>query len=1063
MTAALRPADPAEDETPARTRPVAVLVWALVTVVLGLAVPFAPVTSDVTTVSWPAAGEPVGSTTLSLSPPRPASLDVTIPCAALRAGGDVLRTMPAGAVPAWQTRAVAPEDRDPGATPDRVAAGGLVVSAAAGRVDVVVSGERMLSTPLPVLESPSLRSPDPGDCELALRSGADGLRATLDGAPLPLACGTCADIAPPQVSELTTSAVAPGASPRVTIEPDDRYASRPGPVKTVLLIAHVLALVVLFVLLTRDHGPAVRRWWQGRRHAWSVLRRHLSGADAVVVVVSGAWVVLGPMNFDDSWYPLMSRDAGVSGYLGNAVYMFNVTENPFVASQYLMQLWGTLGGWSLVWMRVLPLAFGLLAYALLRVYLALALRNARIRASRVPWALLVGHLVWWLPFGLTLRPEPLIVLLSVVVLLLAELARLREAPLLYALGIAVAALSLTCSPTGLVAAAPLLVELPRWWPRIRASTAAERLVGLAVLAAALSVAVPIAFADASFADVVEASAVHAYYYNTVPWYDELTHYQTLLSPGRTSWGGRGPILLTLGVTVVVAAGSALRGPDDDDLRRLLLHSAATSAIAFALVAASPTKWVLHFPAVGAAGTVLLTVALLRAPLPRRERALATSVGLAVLVVVTSVTFAGWNVWTPYSDRGQPFGAHADPAPTPLSQNLLAPHLGPVFLRNPLVWIAVAVLAAAWAGWSARRWPERRLPRPEPDRAVLAVACLTLVVGMLGVFVFAPATQYPGWTVALGNTKDVVRGTPCGLQDEVTYLGPASVPLGRPTGPAVTEGDMVDGARVPIPRPVPGLGPVWHDATPTSSGRGGLVTGWYPVPADGDATDVVVPVLLSGSPDERVVVEFGRGAPDGVRVGGRREIEPLPNADGRTWQERPVSLVDQPVRPGFVRVVVEPGASLGEDRVAVAAPRLGVPRPIGEVLDGRSVLVDQMSAVLWPCVDQAAVARGIAPAPQVRIHADEDLGQSYWGLQDKPERGGAWRFDDANSTYVRLATAVQPGGPRTKPWGRVDLVVRDRPAGLVDVSSGTRSTPGWERGPTLAEEGYDDVQYQGAVG
>ncbi|WP_157647191.1 arabinosyltransferase domain-containing protein [Actinomycetospora chiangmaiensis] len=1053
MTAVLSPVGPAAGATPPSVRPTAVLVWALLAVLLGLAVPLAPVSGQVTTVSWPAAGQPARSTTLSLSPPRPAFLDATVPCAALRVGGDVLRTMPAGAVPVAQTRDIAPEDRKPDPHPDRVAAGGLVVSSAAGRVDVVVSGERMLSTVLP-----------PTECVLALHSGADGLRATLDGVAVPLACGSCSDIAPPQVSELDTGATTSGAAaPRVTLQTDDRYASGPGLLKTILLVGHVLALVVLFVLLTRDHGPAVRRWWRGRRHAWTVLRRHLSWADALLVVVSGAWVLLAPMNFDDSWYPLMSRDAGASGYLGNAVYMFNVTENPFVASQYLMQVWGAIGGWSLVWLRLLPLAFGLLAYGLLRIYLAIALRRASIHRAYVPWALLVGHLVWWLPFGLTLRPEPLIVLLSVVVLLLVELARLREAPVLYALAVAAAALSLTCSPTGLVAWAPLLVELPRWWPRIRAATAREQLVVLAVLAAAASVAVPVAFADASLGDVLEASAVHAYYYNTVPWYDELTHYQTLLSPGRTSWGGRGPILLTLGVTVLVAAGSALRGPDDDDLRRLLLHSAATSAVAFALVAASPTKWVLHFPAVGAAGTVLLAVALLRAPLPGKERALATAVGLAVLVVVTSVTFAGWNVWTPYSDRGQPFGAHADPAPTPLSQNLLAPHLGPVFLRNPLVWIAVAVLAAAWASWSARRWPDRRLPRPGPDRAVLAVACLTLVIGMLGVFVLAPATQYPGWTVALGNTKDVVRGSLCGLQDEVTYLGPASVPLGRPLGPAATEGDMVDTSRFPAPRPAPAPGTVWHDATPTSRGRGGLTTGWYPIPADGDATDVVVPMLLANSPDERVAVDLGRGPADAVQVTGGREIVPLPNADGRTWQERPVSLVDQPVRPQYVRVRVEPGPSIGEDRVAVAEPRLARPRPIAEVLAGRSVLVDQMSAVLWPCVDQAAVARGIAPAPDVRIHADEDLGESYWGLQDKLERGGAWRSDDASSTYVRLATAVQPGGPRAKPWGRVDLVVRDRPAGAVDTVTTSRSKPGWERGPTIATQDYADVDYQGAVG
>jgi hypothetical protein len=145
----------------------------------------------------------------------------------------------------------------------------------------------------------------------------------------------------------------------------------------------------------------------------------------------------------------------------------------------------------------------------------------------------------------------------------------------------------------------------------------------------------------------------------------------------------------------VAAGSGRRGPEDDALRRVLLHAAATTALAFGLVAVSPTKWVLHFPALAGPGIVLIALALLRGPMPRHDRALATVGGVAVLVIATSVSYAGWNLWRPYTDRGQFFGDHADPYPTPLSQNLLAPHFGPIFLRNPLVWVGVAVLAAAW--------------------------------------------------------------------------------------------------------------------------------------------------------------------------------------------------------------------------------------------------------------------------------------------------------------------------------------------------------------------------------
>ena len=77
-----------------------VLVWALLTLLLGIAVPLAPVTVQDTTVTWPdpaaAAGGPV-STQLALNPPRPLGFSATVPCTALRAGGNVLSTMPVDA------------------------------------------------------------------------------------------------------------------------------------------------------------------------------------------------------------------------------------------------------------------------------------------------------------------------------------------------------------------------------------------------------------------------------------------------------------------------------------------------------------------------------------------------------------------------------------------------------------------------------------------------------------------------------------------------------------------------------------------------------------------------------------------------------------------------------------------------------------------------------------------------------------------------------------------------------------------------------------------------------
>jgi arabinosyltransferase B/arabinosyltransferase C len=71
-----------------------VLVWALLTLVLGIAVPLAPVTVQDTTVTWPdpaaAAGGPV-STQLAVNPPRPLGFSATVPCTPLRAAASPRR------------------------------------------------------------------------------------------------------------------------------------------------------------------------------------------------------------------------------------------------------------------------------------------------------------------------------------------------------------------------------------------------------------------------------------------------------------------------------------------------------------------------------------------------------------------------------------------------------------------------------------------------------------------------------------------------------------------------------------------------------------------------------------------------------------------------------------------------------------------------------------------------------------------------------------------------------------------------------------------------------------
>ncbi|MDN5751046.1 MAG: arabinosyltransferase domain-containing protein, partial [Pseudonocardia sp.] len=702
---------------PARRPFVAVVVLALVTGVLGIAAVLAPVVADDPVLTWPRAGEAPTSTVVPLAPYRPLELRARIPCAALQAvDGEVLRTLPASV--------------------DATLGAGLVVAAQGGTVTGDSSGPGGHTAPLPG-----------AGCAYTVVADADGTRVLRDGDVVADRPG----LLPPQVAELETGAEGrpEAAGLAVEMHTDARYQSTPSPLKTALLVAHALALSALLVVAWRT--------WPGRGPG--LVRPRPSPADAGVLVVSAAWAVLGPVNIDDGWYTLMARGAGASGYVGNYIYQFNVTENPFVLAQYAMQAWGQVGGWSLLWLRMLPLAYGLATYVLLRVLLATALGRVGARPA-VPWALAGAHLLWFLAYGITLRPETVIVVLSAAVLLLVELARRRESVGVLAAAPAVAALAMTVSPTGLVAVAPLVLALP-WFVRwFRAAAPVPRVASVLLALASASVVVPVGFADASLGDVLESIAVHRWYYRQHPWYDEFVHYGALLAQTDTgAWGKRLPVLLSLAVIALgLLAVGRTRGTGGPTAR-LLSAATLVTVLALASMVFTPTKWVNHFGAVAAPATLLLAVALLRSPVPRRAGTAPVAVGVAVAVGAAAVSYAGPNLWRPYGDWGQPFGNHADVS-NPYQISLTTPGVGPLELRNPVLWLLVAGVAVLAV---------RRVRRPlglTPDRAVLGVALAGGVALLLAVFTLAPIRQAPGASVASMNL-DALTGDGCGFADSVS--------------------------------------------------------------------------------------------------------------------------------------------------------------------------------------------------------------------------------------------------------------------------------------------------------
>jgi arabinosyltransferase B len=975
-----------------------IIVLAALTVLLGIGVVVAPVVADDPVVTWPKAGAVATSTVLPLSPYRPLDFEATVPCATLRAvapaGGTALNTYPGG---------------DPG----------LSVQAQQGTVRFRVSGVDLLDEPL-----------RPEQCAYRVRVDAGGARVWRDGALL----ADRHDVLPPQVSELSTQADGPvSAGLAVTMHTDARYQSRPSAAKTALLVAHALALITLLVLAWRR--------WRGRQSLRRLRVPRPTAADGVLLVVAVAWLFIGPANMDDSWYMMMARNAGQDGYIGNFVYMFNVTENPFVLSQYVLQLWGELGGWSLWWMRLVPTICGLLTWLLLRVLLGTVLgRAATLRA--VPWALLVAFLVWFLPYGMTLRPEPFIVLCAAAALVFAEAAALRHGIGALAVAGVFAALAVTCSPSGLVAAAPLVLSTTWLVPALRRQRWVGRVAVALLLAAAATVVVPVGFADATLGDVLEASRVHSWYYLSFAWYEEFVHYNTLLD--NQGWGRRLPVLITLAVVAVVAIASGRGGVGRDPIRRLVVISTITSALALALLSFSPTKWVNHFYAVAAAPIVLLAAALLRSPLPRRAGSVVISVSVLLVVGAVSLSFAGDNYWVPFTDAGQRFGHHMDLDPT---TNNLAPHFGPLYLRNPLLWIGVGVAAWAWSRWRRRHG---KLIRLLPDRAVLATASSGAVLLMIVLFVYAPIAQSPGWTVARSGVQTLF-GHGCGLASDVRVKLPSARQLGAPTTRPAPTGDFVDNRPVPIdgdPWPTPTT--IWHDDQPdgSSTGTGGLTTGWYPLPPSTTASHVTVPLAghLAG---QDLLVQFGRGG----QVTGEETLEPDIRRPIREWQQLSVPLPSP--RPEAVRVVVRDQVTGADTWLAVAEPRLTEPRPVTDLTRGQPVMANHMVTALWPCVDQVGIRNGVTDTPAMHLTTDENLPTEWAYNISNVTWGGAWAETAAEWTQVKL-DADLPGGPPRLPWGEVFLTRYRYPVGQFDIRVDHHSRSGLAQLLTLANNAYPNI-------
>ena len=1079
-------------KAPASTK--AALIIGVLGVLAALALPFAPVETEKTTVTWPQADQPAQSTTAFFVPYQPRDVRVRVPCEAVRDGQSrgSATTLVSSDAPGKPTE-------------------GFTVSTEDDSLAVSVGGRQVYRAPV-----------SDGDCGLALDAGTRGSSLHVGPRTIDLpddhvreVFAFATDLDPEQADGL-----------RVTAQTANWFENSPTIGKVVLTgtaLALIVSSLVLLVLGDRWRRRDAQRWdersdtehWDSKHsdterinterqdehsdtehsdterintehrdpehretqhretqrratqrrpsRSWRAAFRErwpLWSVDLGMFAVFAVWAVLGPLSPDDSFTEGIVRNALITGDFTNYYRWENSSEAPFTLLLNLLQPLVALHANPLV-LRLPSIAAGLITWLLLsRGVLPLVLpEQARGRAVRV--LLGAALLVWWLPFNLGVRAEPFIALGTTVVFtcVLRATARSARASLtLLGVGALVGGLTVAVNPVGVTAVAPVLLLAPRLWRTLRAPDGnGSRLVPVAwcALGACLASVVLVAmFADQSWFGARQATALHRFYGPDVGWFQEIRRYRYLL--GFDDYQGgmarRLPVLLTIAVaacaTLLVVRG-ARRLPG----MRMVPLPIGCLGIGLALLWLTPSKWTHYFGALAGFGGIALTAGIVllaacaRHWAERREVLLLGAAGTVATIVATCLAFSGTNTYFLYSH----FGVPRDELP-------FRP------LNNPLPWVLlVAVLLAVtllprWRGQGATRRMVGRMPA-----VVATVATGSMVVILLVSFAWAPIDRAGSYSVG-GQMLAELGGGESDLVDHVV------TPQDAPGGDLeAAEGDdelsgFAAGGGNSGPPPG-GSGPhEWGSLTDGSLSTGSMTSQWFTAPSL--ARDQELAVSASGRTGDgnRLALEFARSTDNGApRVLGRhvlddaykerdkrpiypsdRQLEQKPQSNP-DWRTLHVDADEVPTGADRVRVVAEDATTDPGGWLAVTGPRLLDTRPLREFLSGRGpVYVDWSMTWVAPRVrDVPLVGNGLARAPTLLLNPPESLGSDGRAAYNE-EIGGA--FAGVDEVGQRNAVPTRLRGTEDEPkyadWGQVSEVTYPFARDAYD----TRTTPetrwGW---------------------
>ncbi|WP_323845222.1 arabinosyltransferase domain-containing protein [Allosaccharopolyspora coralli] len=1006
-----------------------VKIWAVVCGVLGtllsLAVPFLPVHHEITTLKWPTAQgtAPVAAPLVSYSP---LWLSADVPCATARdaterSGGSavLLSTNP-------------PESQYGNLT-------GLSLQTERDRLDLRSRGQQLGSVSLP-----------PGDCLITIRSDGERTTASVDQRPF----ATVAGDQRPQLTGIYSDV--DGAADDVRglsfeARVDNRFDSTATVLKVVVMVLAVVAFVGAACCVRLLDARAGRRPPRlAPRGWWKPTSRDLAVYGAIVV-----WWLIGAMTSDDGYILSIARSRESAGFVSNYYRWFANPEAPWGWFYEIYTVWVQVSTATL-WVRMPALLMAIASWLLISREVLPRLGQKVRRSGAAGWAAAAVFLAFWLPYNNGLRPEPVVVVFSLLTLCAVERAVATRRLLPAALGLVGAALAVGANPHGLVAVLPYLAAIK---PLSRLLRDRARQFGwlpvLAPLSACGFVILTAVYSDQTWRSVLDGIELKTTFGPSDNWYEELIRYNLLFSfEPDGSLSRRFPVLLVMlclvTCAVVLLRRGRIHGAALGPSRRLL----AVTAMSFVVLAMTMTKWTHHFGIFAAVGGALaaLTALATSSTVLRSKRNRAAF--FAGLMLISALSATGTNGWWYVSGWGVPW---FDKPPSIEGYNAST-----ALLVGAAVAGIVAVIEHV-------RLDERRtrLARTEKSSralrlgtAPLAIICALLVVGEIAAFGKAVHEQRGSYSLGADNVRQLLSSS-CGLSDYVDVEmrprdGLLPVSANQPTqvapGTEIPRGAAEEDGRDGYLRPVqdgfsrPGLppgdgsdplepdwepphqfgddeAPVWGSYDPNGSGTAELRTQWYDLPekARSGASPLVVSMAGAEAEPNSVVAEFGRDTARGFEITHRETLLMGPPPE---WRDARVTVPEPARGADRVRLVVDDQALGMAGWLAVSAPRVPQLQTMAEVLGDEPTFVEWPAAFVHPCANLSGIGNGIAEVPKFRVVAGAELrgaGESW----SSPDAGGPFGWMNVTTTVRELPTYLQ--GDIKRDWGTlyaVDPVVAE---------------------------------------